>query len=49
MVKKYSQPENTGKKSKATPSPETLNFLLNFSKSLESKKLRKKIILLNQN
>jgi hypothetical protein len=49
MVQKYILPENVSNKPKETVSNDTLNFILNFSKSIESKKLKKKIILLNKN
>jgi hypothetical protein len=47
MVQKYILPENVSKKSKETVSNDTLNFILNFSKSIESKKLKKKTIILH--
>ena len=49
MVQKYILPENVSKKSKETVSKDTLNFILNFSKSIESKKLKKKTIILHKN
>ena len=49
MVKKYSQPEKSGNKDEERVSTQTLLFLLNFSKSLDTKKLKKKTIFLNKN
>lgn len=50
MIQKYSSPENKAKKKKnKTVSNDTIQFLLNFSKSLESKKLLKKTILIHKN
>ena len=49
MVKKYSQPEKSGNKAEERVSSQTLLFLLNFSKSLDTKKLKKKTIFLHKN
>jgi len=49
MVKKYSQPEKSGNKAEERVSTQTLLFLLNFSKSLDTKKLKKKTIILHNN
>jgi hypothetical protein len=49
MIQKYSSPENKAKKKNEIVANDTLQFLLNFSKSLESKKLLKKTILIHKN
>lgn len=49
MIQKYTSPENKAKKKNETVSNDTLQFLLNFSKSLESKKLLKKTIFIHKN
>lgn len=49
MVKKYFQPEKSGNKTEERVPTQTLLFLLNFSKSLDAKKLKKKTIILHNN